>query len=792
MQQHHFYEDFLATYDPKMRNDAGVYYTPVEVVRFQVRLLDEILRTRFGRQRGLGADDIQLLDPAAGTGAYPLAVAEHVLRDSPAPVDDARSLARRMFAFELLVGPYSVAHLRLTQMLEQTGAELGADGVQVFLTNTLTDAGDIAGANQQISIWEIEQNLNEETRRAGLVKKADTHIRVILGNPPYDRGSRQKTLGVGSERFPNVILQEGNDRDPLLDDFIKPLKLIGAGGQAKNLYNSYVYFIRWAIWKACEQHRDEAGVVSFITSSSYLRGPGFAGMREYMRRMFDELWIVDLGGEGRGARKEENVFAIQTPVAIFFGIQWEKTRTGSAKKHSDRIRSKAAVHYLRVKGTREEKLAALSAVTKPTDDSDWVRLESDDWHGKFVPDTAASMTAFAPLDWVFPWSHSGVQFKRKWPIGTSKAALERRWSELEADEPSRRTNFRETGQKKLSNPGLHLVRGTSLPALAENISAVEPVPYGYRSFDRKYAFPDSRLCDRPRPQLWDAFSDRQVYFATLTSTSTSEGPALTVSPYVPDLHFFRGSFGAKDVRPLCRTDGSDAPNVSSILLSVLAQTYAESVGAEDVASYVFGLLGTGAYTAKFADEVAESPARVPFTSDFALFQEVRDFGRRLVFEQTWGERFGELNEFGQPVGQRFRGQARVDQPTSTGEYPDEWAYDAEAHALRIGGSGIISGVAPEVMAYNVSGMNVVASWLGYRMKTPAGKSSSPLDQIQAEMWEFDRELLELLWQVEFFLAAEADGARLLDRVVTGDLVAVERMGPPPANEVKAPPKASRG
>lgn len=265
-----------------------------------------------------------------------------------------------------------------------------------------------------------------------------------------------------------------------------------------------------------------------------------------------------------------------------------------------------------------------------------------------------------------------------------------------------------------------------------------------------------------------------------------------MSPYVPDLHFFRGSFGAKNVHPLYRTDGSDAPNVSSVLLCALAETYGRSVGAEDVASYVFGLLGTGAYTAKFADELAESPARVPFTSDFALFQEVRDFGRRLVFEQTWGERFGELNEFGQPVGQRFQGQARVDQPTSTGEYPDEWAYDAEAHALHIGGSGIISSVAPEVMAYNVSGMNVVASWLGYRMKTPAGKSSSPLDQIQAEIWEFDRELLELLWQVEFFLAAETDGARLLDRVVTGDLVAVERMGPPPANEVKAPPKASRG
>ena len=93
----YFYEDFLAVYDPKMRNDAGVYYTPVEVVRMQVRLLDEILRTRFGRQRGLGADDVNVLDPAIGTGAYALAVAEHVLSNSASPQSDSRSLSNRLF-----------------------------------------------------------------------------------------------------------------------------------------------------------------------------------------------------------------------------------------------------------------------------------------------------------------------------------------------------------------------------------------------------------------------------------------------------------------------------------------------------------------------------------------------------------------------------------------------------------------------------------------------------------------------------------------------------------------------
>lgn len=313
----YFYEDFLASYDPKMRADAGVYYTPVEIVETQVRLLDTVLKTRFGRNEGLGDSTTNILDNATGTATYPLAVAQHVLSTSASPQDAARSLAKRLFAFELLMGPYSVAHMRLTQLLESTGIDLGKDGVQIYLTNSLTEPGEISDDYQQISLWEVMDDINEENRKAGLVKKSHTPIRVILGNPPYDRGSKAKTLGVGSANYRNPILEEHSGSLPLLEDFIEPLRAQGKGGQAKNLYNSYVYFIRWAIWKACEQNNKETGVVSYITSSSYLRGPGFAGLREYMRRVFDEIWIIDLGGEGRGARKEENVFAIQTPVAIF-------------------------------------------------------------------------------------------------------------------------------------------------------------------------------------------------------------------------------------------------------------------------------------------------------------------------------------------------------------------------------------------------------------------------------------------------------------------------------------------
>lgn len=790
----YFYEDFLAVYDPKMRNDAGVYYTPVEVVRMQVRLLDEILRTRFGRQRGLGADDVNVLDPAIGTGAYALAVAEHVLSNSASPQSDSRSLSKRLFGFELLVGPYSVAHLRLTQMLESTGVDLGSDGVQVFLTNTLTDPGDISDDYQQISFWEIEQNLNEETRRAGLVKNQQTQIRVILGNPPYDRGSKQKALGVGSTKFRNVILEKIDDKPPLLDDFINPLKNIGAGGQAKNLYNSYVYFIRWGIWKACEQDKNDPGIVSFITSSSYLRGPGFAGMREYMLRVFDELWIVDLGGEGRGSRKEENVFAIQTPVAIFFGIQREKNSAGNPKKHSDRIKQKAQVQYMRITGSSRDKLDALEDVQAPDVSGTWTKVTANDWHSNFVPNSAGSLTEFIPLDWVLPWSQSGAQYKRKWPIAAAPEALEKRWYELfkSGVDPVLFVEDRDlTVDSMKTNPiTLSPLPALSTPELQAQETMVSPVRYGYRSFDRQWCLPDHRVGTYIRQQFWDSLSGDQLYFVSLASTRLSTGPAMTVSPYVPDMDFFSNR-GAKDVHPLYRTSDTSAPNISNGLLRALADCYGEPVSPEEVSHYVFGLLGTGAYTKRFKEELSESAARVPITNDYSLFITARDFGRSLIFEQTWGERCGELNQFGQPARSRFKGVAQIESETPLTPYPERWSYDYESHQLSVG-DGIFSRVSPEVMEYDVSGMKVVNSWLGYRMRVPAGKSSSPLDRIQPESWSLDRELLELLWMIEFFINAESEGAEVLDSVVNGELIPVERIGPPRSSEMKAPKKRQPG
>lgn len=798
----YFYEDFLAAYDQKMRKQAGVYYTPVEVIQAQARLVDTVLTSRFGE--AFSSDEVKVLDPAVGTGPYLMEVARRVLDGNPAPADAAEELSRRLYGFELLVGPYAVAHMRLTQQLEATGTSLADKGVNVFLTDTLTDPGVLSGDNEQSTIWEVLDNISEENRRAGLVKSDRTSIRVVLGNPPYQRTSRAQALGqVRVLDHRNVVLEATPDSPALIDAVIDPLKAAGGGQHAKNLYNFYVFFWRWAIWKACEQNPKEAGVVSFITASSFLRGPAFSGLRELMRREFDEFWIIDLGGDNRGARPEPNVFKIETPVCIAMGVQRPFTYSGKAVKPSDRRKSKAKVHYQRIHGTAAQKLAALADIDDPAiSPAQWTAVTADDWGDRFVPSRGTAFEKLPQVDDVFPWMHSGVQFKRKWPIGPTADVIVRRWESLYPPTPEGRAidreAFVEASDLSVDDVKHDLFTSEQLHRLSSAdgyMSMIAPQRYGYRSFDRQCAIPDRRLCARPRPELWQTSSPDQIYLVTLNSPSTrlGKGPALTVSAHVPDLHFFRGSFGGRSVMPLWRDSVATDANLNSALAATLEQTYGREVGVLEIASYSYGLLGTSAYTERFDDDLEESVARVPFTSNAELFTRVAAFGRDLLRWATYGERAGHRNEFGAIESFALSGKAHIVCPTSreSYDYPADWKYDADTEELRIGEHGVIGVVSAEVHDYEVSGMKVLSSWLGYRMKTPAGKKSSPLDSVSAENWVFDSELLELLWVIEYMVAAEPTAAKLLDEVMAGTVLTAHELGTPTESE-RTPPKTLGG
>ena len=318
----YFYEDFLAAYDEKLRKNRGVYYTPAQVVSAQVRLTTELLSTRFGKSLGMADDDVTVLDPAAGTGTYLLAALQFSLDlvskkyGQGAVPPRATKTGENLYGFELLVGPYAVAHLRLSEQILEFGGQLPSDGVHVYLTDTLEAPTAPSG---QLTLDLIHKRLTEENKRAREIK-AHKRILVCIGNPPYYRQAIDPSE-VGVERQGGWVRHGDHGDDGILQDFLAPVAEAGKGVHAKNLYNLYVYFWRWAMWKVFDTTSD-SGIVSYISASSYLRGPGFVGMREVMRRTFDDLWILDLEGDNLGARKTENVFAIQNPVAIAVGVRY--------------------------------------------------------------------------------------------------------------------------------------------------------------------------------------------------------------------------------------------------------------------------------------------------------------------------------------------------------------------------------------------------------------------------------------------------------------------------------------
>lgn len=501
----YFYEDFLAAYDKKLRNDSGVYYTPVEVVRAQVNLVSELLTKKLGKEDSFADTSVTVLDPATGTGTYPLAVLDHGLDivegvfGAGMRASKASEMARNMHAFEFLVGPYAVAHLKLSKKILDEGGSLPEDDLHVYLTDTLESPHAIP-----LQPPLVARKLGEEHRRALKVKR-DTPVLVCIGNPPYDRqqidpadeGTARKggwvrfgEGGDGPDGTAGGNLSNRTSKDAILEDFLRPARESGAGGHLKNLYNDYVYFWRWALWKVFER-KEGPGIISFITASSYLRGPGFVGMREAMRRTFDELWIVDLEGDNLGARKTENVFNIQTPVAIATGVRYGESKPDEP----------ARVHYAKIEGTRAEKLTKLNNV-KSFGSLDWKPCMGG-WQKPMLPDGDGDYYSWPLLTDVFPWQQGGIKVGRTWPIAEGKDTLQRRWSRLiDSDTSERQLLFKDspTGKNTAMPASMKLLPEPASEKAIRNLTAADPAPemkrYAYRSFDRQWIFADNRLLDR--------------------------------------------------------------------------------------------------------------------------------------------------------------------------------------------------------------------------------------------------------------------------------------------------------
>ena len=807
----YFYEDFLAAYDSELRKDAGVYYTPVEVVHAQVRLIDDLLVYRLGKPLGFANSDVVTLDPAVGTGTYMLGVIEHALNRVKAEQGEgavpgqASRLAENLYGFELLVGSYAVAELRVSRALCDYGAHIPQDGTHIYLTDTL-ESPHAEIPNLPFFLQPIA-----EQHAKALKVKSDVPVIVCLGNPPYDRHSavdpeNEVNLSQygGWVRFSDPLAvnwvedKRGRRRElktvkarlarrqqlAILEDFRAPAMAAGHGVHIKNLCNLYVYFWRWAVWKVFEHDKVQGpGIVSFISASSYLDGDAFSGMREHIRRVCDEIWILDLGGEGRGTRQDDNIFAVRTPVAIAVAFRSKKAAMDKP----------ARVHYARVYGTEKEKLAMLNGINSFSE-VDWQDCP-DEWQAPFRPAGKGNYFNWPLLTDLMPWQQSGSKFSRTWPICSDEGTLERRWQTLltSPDPVDLAKAFKETRDRKIDSEYPSLFKDDEKEKPIVELPPDTPVPqlkgYAYRSFDRQWIIADSRMGDVLSTRLWRVHGERQVYLTSVFSQALGLGPALTACAMIPDLHHFCGR-GAKDTIPLYRTADASQANIVPDLLEILCAAYQRHVTPEDFLAYIYGTLAQPAFTGNFANELETCELRVPITKDALLFEQVRAIGARLLWLHTYGERFVSTQ---QPQGRVPSGVTRCSKavPSDIKGYPENFVYNDATLTLHVG-EGEFTPVTPGVYEFEVSGFPVVQSWLKYRMKKGAGRKSSPLDYIRPACWtsQFTTELLEMLWMLEATVAGYPEQESLLETIVAGDCFQADEL-PSVPDAMRKPPSVRK-
>ncbi len=772
-----FYEDFLAAYDPGARREAGVYYTPIEVVDCITRLVEDVLVTTFDKPLGFGDDAVTTLDPACGTGTFPLSVIDRAADRAstelgPAgPAQVATTLGKTLFGFELLPGPFAVAHLRIAERLRTLGGVPPKDGVNILLADTLSSPHGEDSA--QLGLFGDAAVLAAERQRARLVKR-EQPVMVVLGNPPYHRYGRDEAGGWvvhGDKKTPvekalfTEVVEDANKHAPF--------------GERRSLYNLYTYFWRWAIWKAFEAHDAGPAVVAFITASSWIESKGFIGLQRLAEKHCDEINVIDLGGDNKAVVRDENVFAIESPVAIVTLIRHAKSDG----------RKRPTVRYRRIEGTSIGKLAALRNVEAPAADPDAWELVPRDAADGWVPQQTDPWWAAQPfLIDLMPWQSPGVILARTWPVAPDPAVLDQRWAELlrEEDSDARTEKFvtPKTGRNMTKSVG------GRPPLMLASPDAPPPgaARYAWRAFDRQWVIADPRVAALERPVLWRSQSPNQLYFAAPSKEAIGPGPAATVSAEVPDFHTFAGR-GGKDIVALYR-DGDGAPNITTGLLDRLQELLdlPATPTPEHVAAYSYALMSTPHYQERFAEYLVKPGIRIPITRDAELWKAAVAKGSWLLWLHSYAQRFRTPDQ-GKHVPKVDGLGWRV--PVSAIPESDrDTAYDPDTREISVG-DGRIQGVDQAVWDYSVSSYPVVRRWLGFRTKRGSGNAATrpkPLDRIRPQKWlsAWNTELLDLLRILTLTIEQDKEQAALLDTICDGALVQQSEL-PTPSTEDRATP-----
>lgn len=682
-----FYEPFLAQYDAKARQSRGVYYTPEPVVSYIVRSVHALLQDRFDLADGV-AGGAKILDPATGTGSFLFAVVDQMHKEIGAGswksfVRDKKPLDN-LFGFELMVAPYTVAHLKVALQMEGLGTPLNeGERVGIYLTNTLDDA-------RRQSEALLESSIAEEVNAAADVKEK-AEILVVLGNPPYSgvsansptkmQGDERILTGVG-EQIESYKIIDGvpmGERNPkwLQDDYVK-----------------FLAFAQRRIEKSGE------GIVAFITPHGYLDNPTFRGMRRSFLKTFSALYLLDLHGNSNkkevapDGSADKNVFDIKQGVAILLAVK-QKGTTGEAQ-----------VFHADLWGDRESKNVALLA--EDVNATKWQELTPKAPMFFFVPRDEALALEYEKLPKVtdiFPEGSAGLvtardaltihfSSKKVWETVQDFASLPveaaRQKYELGDDARDWKVNL---AQEDLRKTGL---------------KESDITPILYRPFDVRstYYTGHSRgfIC-MPRAEIMQNFighgnigliatrqtRDQFDVFATQHICGHKTCSSYDVNTVFPLYLYSEGLFGAEK-----------RPNIAPDYMAKLTAITGEAPTPEEVFGYVYARLNGPKYRQMFAELLKTDFPRVPMPTTRKQFEQFAKLGAELVALHT-------LDTKAAPALKEKRhdfspGSDAVEKVT----------YDAGERRIMINETQGFGDVDAEVYAAKIGGYTVADKWLADR------------------------------------------------------------------------------
>jgi len=753
----HFYETFLAEYDPKLREARGVYYTPEPVVSYIVRSVDHLLRTDFGCVDGLASntmsgsstDRVVILDPACGTGTFLYSVID-LIREGQMNHNNAGMwsqfvrdrLLPRIFGFELLMAPYAMAHLKLGMQL--AGVDLpatiraqwayqsqGEDRLNVYLTNTLEEAA------KRTEVL-MSRYISDEANEAASIKK-DYPVMVVLGNPPYSGHSANKGQWINMLLHGRELLTGGGER--------KTGSYFEVDGQPlgernpKWINDDYVKFIRFAQWRI--EHTGH-GILAFITNHGYLDNPTFRGMRQSLMQTFDAIYILDLHGNSKKKERspdgsvDQNVFDIQQGVAIAIFV----------RHHASESRPRT-VRHAHLYGARETYgpdaqgqrvltsgkyhwLAEHSIVNTA-----WTEVVPQSPYYLFTPqnmDLAGEYAEYSKVSTIFPVSSVGIVTARD-SLSVHFTA-EEMWRTL-TDFISLPTDTARYKYKLGEDTRDWQVDLAQKDVVNSGPVRTKVVPIVYRPFDTRqtYYTGNSRgfQC-MPRAEVMQhMLAGKNLGISTTRSIEIERGwehvfcsrnitqhhtVSLKEVNYLFPLYLYpvapkTNGNGFPQMEPHASTapggrHANLAPEFIAAMADKLGMTWVDdgtgdrtsTFGPEDVFSYMYAIFHAPEYRERYAEYLKTDFPRLPLTTDAELFRALGAIGDELVGLHLLERRGSPVANY--PIqGSNVVEAVRYTEPGQGDDSGRVW----------INATQYFRGITPDIWDFHVGGYQVCQKWL---------------------------------------------------------------------------------